>query len=120
MASLANHPERFALNYELHARYLEALTIPERAAYLAVVTDPSSLSTARRAKLQLHLQQTVEGLSLAAISYYVVGLIGYLAKALKAAGGQINPDIGIAIPIVALAAAFSIRHIRRAVQRAAA
>ena len=34
----------------------------------------------RRAKLQLRLQQTVEGLSVAAISYYVVGLIGYLAK----------------------------------------
>jgi hypothetical protein len=30
MASLANHPERFALNYELHARALEALHIPER------------------------------------------------------------------------------------------
>jgi uncharacterized membrane-anchored protein len=79
-------------------------------------------STARRAKLQLHLQQTVEGLSVAAISYYVVGLIGYLAKAIKAAGVELNPDIviGIAIPVVAIAAALSIRHIRRVVQRAAA
>ncbi len=33
-----------------------------------------------RARLQLRLQQTVEGLSVAAVSYYVVGLIGYLAK----------------------------------------
>src|SRR5262249_8585750 len=32
-----------------------------------------------RARLQLRLQQTVEGLSVAAVSYYVVGLIGYLA-----------------------------------------
>lgn len=79
-------------------------------------------STARRAKLQLHLQQTVEGLSVAAISYYVVGLIGYMAKAIKAAGTEINPDIviGVAIPIVAIAAAFGIRHIRHVVQRAAA
>ena len=40
----------------------------------------------RRAKLQLRLQQTVEGLSVAAIVYYVAGLIGYLAKAAKGAG----------------------------------
>ncbi|WP_183720341.1 DUF3422 family protein [Rhizobium sp. BK060] len=35
----------------------------------------------QRARLQLRLQQTVEGLSVAAISYYVVGLFGYVAKA---------------------------------------
>ena len=40
----------------------------------------------QRAKLQLRLQQTVEGLSVAAISYYVVGLFGYLAKALESEG----------------------------------
>ncbi len=34
----------------------------------------------RRAELQLRLQQTVEGLSVAAISYYIVGLFGYVAK----------------------------------------
>lgn len=78
-------------------------------------------TTARRAKLQLRLQQTVEGLSVAAISYYVVGLIGYAAKATKAAGAAINPDIvtGVAIPIVAVLAALGVRHIRRVVQRAA-
>ncbi len=36
----------------------------------------------RRAEMQLRLQQTVEGLSVAAISYYVVGLFGYLVKGL--------------------------------------
>jgi uncharacterized membrane-anchored protein len=78
-------------------------------------------TTARRAKLQLRLQQTVEGLSVAAISYYVVGLIGYIAKAIKAAGAAVNPDIvtGVAIPIVAVVAALGVRHIRRVVQRAA-
>jgi uncharacterized membrane-anchored protein len=56
----------------------------------------------QRAKLQLLLQQTVEGLSVAAIVYYVAGLVSYLAKALKAAGLHIDTDIaiGIAIPIV--------------------
>jgi len=35
----------------------------------------------RRVKLQLRMQQTVEGLSVAAISYYIVGLFGYFVKA---------------------------------------
>jgi uncharacterized membrane-anchored protein len=70
---------------------------------------------ARRAKLQLRLQQTVEGLSVAAISYYVVGLVGYAAKAAKASGVPIDPDlaIGVAVPLVVLLAALGIRQIRR-------
>lgn len=78
-------------------------------------------TTARRARLQLRLQETVEGLSVAAVSYYVVGLIGYAAKAVKAAGVAVNTDIvsGIAIPIVVVSAALGVRHIRRVVQRAA-
>src|SRR3546814_8262212 len=39
------------------------------------------MSMNRRARLQLRLQETVEGLSVVAISYYVVGLVGYAAKA---------------------------------------
>lgn len=38
---------------------------------------------AHRQQLQLRLQQTVEGLSVVAISYYALGLVGYLAKAAK-------------------------------------
>jgi len=59
----------------------------------------------RRADLQLRLQQTVEGLSIAAISYYIIGLIGYAAKGAKAAGLPVNPDITMAaaIPLVILA-----------------
>lgn len=38
---------------------------------------------AKRQKQQLRLQQTVEGLSVVAISYYSLGLVGYLAKAAK-------------------------------------
>jgi uncharacterized membrane-anchored protein len=59
----------------------------------------------RRTKLQLRLQQTVEGLSVAAITYYTVGLVGYLAKAGKSLGVDLNPDLvmGISIPIVAAA-----------------
>jgi uncharacterized membrane-anchored protein len=58
----------------------------------------------RGQELQLRLQATVEGLSIAAISYYVVSLIYYLAKALKAYGLPIHIEIftGALIPIVLL------------------
>jgi hypothetical protein len=39
-----------------------------------------------RTRLQLRLQSTVEGLSVAAISYYVVALFDHLAKAAHGAG----------------------------------
>jgi uncharacterized membrane-anchored protein len=53
-------------------------------------------------ELQLRLQSTVEGLSIAAISYYVISLALYLGKAGKAAGLPINPEIaaGALIPLV--------------------
>ena len=52
--------------------------------------------------LQLRLQSTVEGLSIAAISYYVVSLLLYGAKALKLAGLPIQPElaVGAMIPLV--------------------
>ncbi len=71
----------------------------------------------RRQGLQLRLQSTVEGLSIAAITYYIVGLVGYAVKALKAYGLHIDSDIatGVSIPVVALLVALGIRRIRRAV-----
>ena len=73
-------------------------------------------ATAHRAKLQLRLQQTVEGLSVAAIVYYVVGLVGYAAKAGKAGGLPIQPDllIGLAIPVVAVIVVLALRRARLA------
>lgn len=69
----------------------------------------------RRARMQLRLQQTVEGLSIAAITYYVVGLVGYAAKALRSAGTPLDVDlvVGIAIPVVAALAALGVHHVRR-------
>jgi uncharacterized membrane-anchored protein len=70
-------------------------------------------ATARRAKLQLRLQQTVEGLSMAAIVYYLAGLVGYGAKALKAAGLPLSPDLvtGGAVPLLALIAWWVLRRV---------
>ena len=71
----------------------------------------------RRAKTQLRLQQTVEGLSVAAISYYLVGLVAYAAKAAHGAGVKIDPDLaaGLAIPVVLALVWFAVRRLRRAV-----
>jgi uncharacterized membrane-anchored protein len=67
----------------------------------------------RRAELQLRLQQTVEGLSVAAITYYFAGLVGYLAKAAKAAGVHLDPDlvIGASIPVIAGAVAYGLHRL---------
>jgi uncharacterized membrane-anchored protein len=75
----------------------------------------------RRVKLQLRLQQTVEGLSVAAVTYYIVGLVGYAAKGLRAAGAGVDPDLamGISIPVVAVLVALGVRQIRRMVTRTA-
>jgi len=72
-------------------------------------------ATARRAKLQLRLQQTVEGLSVAAIVYYLAGLVGYGAKALKAAGLPLSPDLvtGAAVPVLALGAWLVLQRVHR-------
>ncbi len=68
----------------------------------------------RRAKLQLRLQQTVEGLSVAAISYYVVGLFGYVAKAAHGLGLPVKPETltGIAVPFVIVGMWLLVRAIR--------
>ncbi|MBN9447560.1 MAG: DUF3422 domain-containing protein [Bosea sp.] len=69
-----------------------------------------------RTRLQLRLQQTVEGLSVAAIGYYVVSLFGYLAKGAKDAG-YLPVDVGIAtalfVPIALLLVWSMVRRIRR-------
>lgn len=70
----------------------------------------------RRARVQLRLQQTVEGLSVVAISYYLVGLVQYLAKGAKAAGVPVQPDIaaGLALPVVLGAVYIGVRRLREA------
>jgi uncharacterized membrane-anchored protein len=69
----------------------------------------------RRVALQLRLQSTVEGLSVAAITYYIVSLVGKAAEALEAAGLPLRPALvmGASIPLVALAMALGLRRVRR-------
>src|SRR5450830_328445 len=73
-----------------------------------------------RAAQQLRLQQAVEGLSVAAISYYMVGLFGYAGKALKAAGLPVNPDIatGVMVPVFAAGVWLGLRRLHKSVHDA--
>lgn len=71
----------------------------------------------RRAKLQLRLQETVEGLSVVAITYYASQLVSYLAKGLsKTVLPQLSPEIAaaVSIPLIAGLVAFGIRRMRHA------
>jgi uncharacterized membrane-anchored protein len=69
----------------------------------------------RRANLQLRLQQTVEGLSIAAITYYIVGLVYYAAKGLMPVGGRFSPETvaAISIPVALVVVAFGLRRFRK-------
>ena len=71
--------------------------------------------------MQLRLQGTVEGLSIAAISYYVVSLLLYAGKAAKAAGIALNPEVatGALIPLVIWAVWRATRRVHRELQKAA-
>ncbi|MEO8780170.1 MAG: DUF3422 domain-containing protein [Rhodanobacter sp.] len=57
----------------------------------------------RRSAQQLRLQQTVEGLSLVAISYYSLGIVMHVARAAVDLGWSVNPEIvtGLAaLPVI--------------------
>lgn len=71
----------------------------------------------RRARLQLRLQATVEGLSVVAISYYLLSLVSYLAKGAKGFGVAVDPFIvvTVAFPFVVVGVWAGVRHIRRSV-----
>ena len=69
----------------------------------------------RRARLQLRLQETVEGLSVVAITYYGSQLVSYLAKGGKPYLGPVSPDVvtAISIPVIAGLVALGLRRMRR-------
>jgi uncharacterized membrane-anchored protein len=66
-----------------------------------------------RQGLQLKLQATVEGLSVAAITYYIVGLVSYLAKGAHGIGWPWSAEstAAFAIPVVALSVWWSLRRL---------
>lgn len=84
---------------------------------LTIETQNQQLMQAmdKRGHLQLRLQQTVEGLSVAAISYYLVGLCKYLAESAKALGLIDSSALatGIAVPLCVGLVWYGTRRLKR-------
>jgi uncharacterized membrane-anchored protein len=70
-------------------------------------------------EMQLRLQSTVEGLSIAAISYYVVSLVLYGAKAIKQIGAPVHPELlaGLSIPLVLWAVYRTVQRIHARIHK---
>ena len=73
------------------------------------------ISMNSRAKTQLRLQQTVERLSIAAVTYYGVGLVGFAGASLPLVAWGLNLDVlkAISIPIIAGCVWLTIRQVKR-------
>lgn len=69
----------------------------------------------RRARLQLRLQETVEGLSVVAITYYGSQLVHYVAKGLKDHITPVTPETATAaaIPVIAGLVFLGLRRMRK-------
>lgn len=68
----------------------------------------------RRADMQLHLQKTVEGLSIVAVSYYATGLALYLLAPIPSMFGLPKVFLTAAVaPVVVGLVYFALRRIRR-------
>ena len=106
---LASLSERVARASALLRTRVDIATEAQNQQLLAKLT--------RGQELQLHLQTTVEGLSIAAISYYVVSLLLYVAKGLKTVGVPVNPEmaVGALIPLVLWAVWATSRRIHKSV-----
>jgi len=70
-----------------------------------------------RQGMQLKLQATVEGLSVAAITYYISGLVYYVARGAKSVGWPVMAETttAMAVPIVAVAVWLSLRRLHNKV-----
>ena len=102
-----NLSRKLALTTQLLRTWVDVEVEKQNRNLLASMND--------RARLQLRLQQTVEGLSVAAISYYVVGLVSYMLGGLPPMPDWLPPKLilALSVPLVVLAIWFVVRRIRR-------
>jgi len=85
----------------LSERVARAATLLRTTVDVALEEQNSALlaSMDHRVKMQLRLQEMVEGLSIIVIGYYFTGLLGYVYKALARLGLPIDVDVTIAVSI---------------------
>jgi len=69
----------------------------------------------RRSDLQFRLQETVEGLSVAAISYYMIGLISYVLSGLPLEALELKKKVVLAclVPLVLVTVWWGVKHIKK-------
>ncbi len=72
-------------------------------------------SMALRAKMQLRMQQMVEGISMVAITYYAASLIGKIAEALHAVGWHVDAHLaeGVSIPFILVIIGLSTKRMHK-------
>ena len=71
-----------------------------------------------RAKMQLRMQQMVEGISIVAITYYAASLIRAMTETLHAFGFSVNPDIieGAAVPFILIGIGLGFKRIHHIIK----
>jgi uncharacterized membrane-anchored protein len=71
-----------------------------------------------RAKMQLRMQQMVEGISIVAITYYAASLIRAMAETLHALGWHVNPEIveGTAVPFILVGIGLGFKRIHHIIK----
>ena len=76
-------------------------------------------SMEHRARQQVHLSQAVEGLSVAAISYYGVGVINYALKGLPDIAIEDSTIVTLSVPVIIIIAFIFTRRARHHVLKIA-
>lgn len=73
----------------------------------------------RRGHLQLQLQQAVEGLSVVAITYYLVGLVKHVAGSLAEVGWISHPEwvAGLSVPLCLFLVWRGVRRLRKGLEK---
>ncbi len=104
---LAKLSERIARAADLLRTGIE-LHVEEQNARLLESVD-------RRARLQLRLQQAVEGLSVVVITYYALGLIGHALKGIQSRGFDFDLDatLALVLPFLLVAVWAVVHTVRR-------
>lgn len=71
-----------------------------------------------RAKMQLRMQQMVEGISIVAITYYAASLIHAMAGTLHALGWHVNPEIveGASVPFILVGIGLGFKRIHHIIK----
>ncbi len=102
---------------DLSRRVAQTSSLLRTRVELNIATQNQKLleSLDHRSGVQLRLQQAVEGFSVAAIAYYLMGLLEYVYVGLIDQGLAVNKTLalGISVPIVLVVVWLSVRGLMR-------